>query len=226
MTTHLWLLHGQLLAVQERLSYWADPVNINNIDHIRAMEQSLMVSLGRIQEQKGNLGKQLISVDCSHQNGMHLPSGLECEHGALPVSLFHNNDCQFPQDMLPHRDIPCSIDTSLQDYNTYFSAGEHTDLHVQEDSLNEFSPNSCLRLEIGGPYPYPSYSQSFLSEMMKPDPENSLQESTIDYQINNFDASSQNWASTSGTCDVTLYDEQSYTQGLVQDMGHFFLTDI
>lgn len=33
-------------------SYWADPNKINNIDHIRAMEQSLKESLNRIQAHK------------------------------------------------------------------------------------------------------------------------------------------------------------------------------
>ncbi|RRT69442.1 hypothetical protein BHE74_00023132 [Ensete ventricosum] len=193
------------------------------------MEQSLKESLSHIQAHKENYGKQLISLECSgqFQNDMHLSSGLGCAQGASPLSWLHNNDGQqlmLPQDanLIPQRDVGCSTDTSLQNYPAYFSTGKQTDANeqVQEDSLHEFSPNACLRLQLGGQYPYQSYGQNLLSDRtFKPDAENSLQESTIDYQVNQFetprpgyDASFQNWASASGTCGVAIYDEQSYTQ--------------
>ncbi|URD88999.1 MADS-box transcription factor 68 [Musa troglodytarum] len=208
--------------IQEFLgpSYWADPDEISDIDHIRAMEQSLKKSLSRIQAHKENFGRQLISVDCCGQNDIHLHSGFNYEQGASPVSWLHNNDGQqlmLPQDsnLLSQRDIGCSADTPLQNCNAYFSTGEQTDANeqVQEGSLHEYSPNACLRLQLGGQYPYQSYCQNLVSERtFKPDAENSLQDSTIDYQVNHFDASFQNWASTSATCGVSMYDEQSYTQ--------------
>ncbi|URD72047.1 MADS-box transcription factor 68 [Musa troglodytarum] len=229
LTNHLRSLHGQILDVQKRLSYWTDPDKISNIDHIRAMEQSLKESLSRIQAHKENYGKQLISLECSgqFQNDMHFSSGLGCVRGASPLSWLHNNDGQqlmLPQDanLIPQRDVGCSTDTSLQNYPAYFSTGKQTDANdqVQEESLHEFSPSACLRLQLGGQYPYQSYGQNLLSDRtFKPDTENSLQESTIDYQVNQFetprpgyDANFQNWASTSGTCGVAIYDEQSYTQ--------------
>ncbi|CAL9065764.1 agamous-like MADS-box protein AGL65 isoform X1 [Musa acuminata AAA Group] len=222
LASYLGSLHGQLLDVQKRLSYWADPDEISDIDHIRAMEQSLKESLSRIQAHKENFGRQLISVDCcgQFQNDIHLHSGFNYGQGASPVSWLHNNDGQqlmLPQDsnLLSQRDIGCSADTPLQNCNAYFSTGEQTDANeqVQEGSLHEYSPNACLRLQLGGQYPYQSYCQNLVSERtFKPDAENSLQESTIDYQVNHFDASFQNWASTSATCGVSMYDEQSYTQ--------------
>ncbi|KAJ8510488.1 hypothetical protein OPV22_000922 [Ensete ventricosum] len=170
ITSHWSSLHAQLLDVQKRLSNWADPDKIDNMVHITTMEQSLMESLGRIQVHKENIGNQLISVDYSgqFQNDIHLSSGLGCEQGASPVSWLHSNDDQqlmLPQyaNLLPWRDIGCSMGTSLQNYQAYFST------------------------------------------------EKSLQESTIDYQVDHFDASFHNWASTSGTCGVAIYDEQSYT---------------
>nr|XP_029118786.1 agamous-like MADS-box protein AGL30 isoform X2 [Elaeis guineensis] len=238
LTNHLSSLQAQLSDVQKRLSYWTDPDKINNVDHIGAMEQSLQESLSRIQVHKENLGKQLMSLDCSgqFQDDIHLPLGLGSEHGPSPVAWLHNNDGQqmmLPEDphllpqrsagnLLPHRDIGCSTDTSIQSYSGYFNTGKQAEANdqLQEDSLHEFSQNACLRLQLGGQYPYQSYCQNLIGEnAFKPDTENSLPESTIDYQVDHFepprpgyDASFQNWASTSGTCDVAIYDDQSYSR--------------
>ncbi|XP_019703840.2 agamous-like MADS-box protein AGL30 isoform X3 [Elaeis guineensis] len=229
LTNHLSSLQAQLSDVQKRLSYWTDPDKINNVDHIGAMEQSLQESLSRIQVHKENLGKQLMSLDCSgqFQDDIHLPLGLGSEHGPSPVAWLHNNDGQqmmLPEDphLLPQRDIGCSTDTSIQSYSGYFNTGKQAEANdqLQEDSLHEFSQNACLRLQLGGQYPYQSYCQNLIGEnAFKPDTENSLPESTIDYQVDHFepprpgyDASFQNWASTSGTCDVAIYDDQSYSR--------------
>ncbi|WOL03281.1 agamous-like MADS-box protein AGL65 [Canna indica] len=228
LTNHLRSLDSQLLDVQKRLSYWADPDKINNIDHIRAMEQSLRESLNRIQAQKENFAKQLVPVECSgqFQNEMHLASGLGCSQGASQMSWLQSSDAQqliLPQDanLLQQRDVGCSSDPCFQNYPSYFSTGKQTEANDQlpEESMHDFSQNACLRLQLGGQYPYQSYGQNLLSDRtFKPDTENSLQ-STIEYQVNQFevprpgyDASFQNWASTSGNCGVAIYDERSYTQ--------------
>lgn len=124
--------------------------------------------------------------------------------------------------VLSCRVIGCSTDISIQSYSGYFNTGKQSEANKQlhEDSLHEFSQNECLRLQLGGQYPYQSYCQNLIGEnAFKPDTENSLPQSTIDYQVNHFepprpgyDASFQNWASTSGTCGVAIYDHQSYSQ--------------
>ncbi|CAL9132328.1 unnamed protein product, partial [Musa acuminata var. zebrina] len=136
ITNHWSSLHGQLLDVQKRLGNWVDPDKIDNINHITTMEQSLKESLGQIQVHKENFGKQLISVDyilslLLFQNDIHLSTGLGCEQGVSPVSWLHINDDQqlmLPQDanLLPWRDIGCSMGTSLKTYHAYFSTGEQT----------------------------------------------------------------------------------------------------
>ncbi|KAG6483628.1 hypothetical protein ZIOFF_060280 [Zingiber officinale] len=202
---------------------------INNLDHIRAMEQSLKESLNRIQVHKENCGKQLISVDYNGQfhKDMHLPMGLSYAQGASSVSWLHDNDGQplmISQDanLIPHRDVGCSSDTALQNYPAYFNADKQTkaDEQVTDESFHNFSPNTCLRLQLGAQFSYQTYGQNLLSErMFKPEMEHSLQESTIDYQVHHFetpgmgyDASFHDWASTSGNCGVAIYDERSYTQ--------------
>ncbi|XP_074571357.1 agamous-like MADS-box protein AGL65 isoform X2 [Curcuma longa] len=223
LTNHLRSLHGQLLEVRKRLSCWADPDKINNINHIRAMEQSLKESLNRIQVHKENFGKQLISVDYNgqFQNDMHLPMGLSYAQGDSSVSWLHDNDGQqlmISQDanLIPQRDVGCSSDTALQNYPAQTKANEQ----VTDGSFHNFSPNACLRLQLGAQFAYQTYGQNLSSErMIKPEIEHSLQESTIDYQVNHFetpgtgyDTSFQDWASTSGNCGVAIYDERSYTQ--------------
>ncbi|XP_072996285.1 agamous-like MADS-box protein AGL30 isoform X1 [Typha latifolia] len=229
LTNHLRSLQAQFSDVQKRLSYWSDPDSVDDIDHIRAMEQSLMESLRHIRVHKENFGKQLISLQCTNQfqNDIHLPMGLSSEHDPSSMSWLHSGECQqiiLPEDpnMLPQRDIGCSTDISLQRYPSYFSTCKQTDTNeqVQDNSLNEFNHNGCLRLQLGGQFPYQSYDQNPLNERtFQPDSENSIQKSSTDYLVNHFDpprpgydASFQNWASTSGTCGVAIYDDQSYSQ--------------
>ncbi|KAM0948490.1 putative transcription factor MADS-type1 family [Dioscorea sansibarensis] len=52
LTNHLRLLQAQVSEVQQRLSYWTDMEKIDNIDHIRAMEDSLKESLNRVRLHK------------------------------------------------------------------------------------------------------------------------------------------------------------------------------
>eukprot|EP00268_Persea_americana_P036380 TRINITY_DN3586_c0_g1_i10.p1 TRINITY_DN3586_c0_g1~~TRINITY_DN3586_c0_g1_i10.p1 ORF type:complete len:412 (-),score=71.57 TRINITY_DN3586_c0_g1_i10:714-1949(-) len=78
-------------------SYSSDPDKINDIDHIRAMEESLKESLSRIQSHKDDFGKQqLMPLECTSQfqNGIHLPLGMGGEQEAQPISWLHNSDRQ------------------------------------------------------------------------------------------------------------------------------------
>ncbi|RWR93119.1 agamous-like MADS-box protein AGL65 isoform X1 [Cinnamomum micranthum f. kanehirae] len=81
LSNHSKLLQSQLSEIHKRLSYWSDPDKINDIDHIRAMEESLKESLSRIRSHK-------------FQNGIHLPLGMEGEQEAQPMSWLHNSDSQ------------------------------------------------------------------------------------------------------------------------------------
>jgi len=120
------------------------------------------------------------------------------------------------------RDIECSTDTSLRGFPGYFSTGKQTGVNKQnqEEALNELNQNSRLRLELGGNYPYSSYALNLLSEKkFKSGAEVNMQEGPVDYQVNSFepprpdyDVNIQTWASTSGSCGVGMFDDQSYPQ--------------
>ncbi|XP_058096410.1 agamous-like MADS-box protein AGL30 isoform X6 [Magnolia sinica] len=224
------LLESQLSEIHKRLSYWTDPDEINNVDHIRVLEESLKESLSRIRTHKENFGKQqLMSLECSaqFQNGMHVPLVMGGEQQAQPLSWFHNNDGQHMMmsddpNLLPQRDIDCSTGTSDPNYLGYFSTGKQAtiDSSGQEGALNELSRNECLRLQLGGQYPYQPYSFNLQTEKkLKPEAELNIEGANLVYQVNGFkqprpayDASHYNWASTSGPCAVPLFDEHSYPQ--------------
>ncbi|TVU23708.1 hypothetical protein EJB05_26087 [Eragrostis curvula] len=174
-------------------NYWSDPEKIENIDHIRAMEQSLQESLNRIRMQKENFAKQhLIGLQCAaaqFQNDMQLPLGLTGDPNAS--SWFHNGGADVQQPMmlpddhslLHQRDIGCSTSTSLQSYPGYFSMSKQsTDTgggseHGQPSSVQQQPPDfgqaECLKSELymGAQFPYTPFDHtSLLNErMFRPD---------------------------------------------------------
>nr|DAD34908.1 TPA_asm: hypothetical protein HUJ06_005548 [Nelumbo nucifera] len=214
LTNHSRLLQTQLSETHKRLSYWTHPDKINNIEHLRAMEDSLKESLNQIR---------------AHKNGMHLPLGMSVEQPqAQPISWLPGNDSQHMMlaedpNLLPHRDLECSTDASIPSYSGFFSACKtEVDSSGQEsNALNELSRNACLRLQLGGQYPYPSYGFNLLDEKkLKTETKMSLHENPVDFQVNSgfeptrpgYDTSHQSWASTSGPCAIAVFDQQSYPQ--------------
>lgn len=87
------------------------------------------------------------------------------------------------------------MSTPLENYHAHFSTGEQTGANdqIQEEFLHEYSQNTCLRRQLGGQYPY--NSNLLCERTFKPEAEKSLQESSIDYQVNRFDASFHSWVS-------------------------------
>ncbi|ONK73840.1 uncharacterized protein A4U43_C03F120 [Asparagus officinalis] len=194
------------------------------------MEESLRESLDRIRMQKENLEKQhLMTLEraAQFQNGLNLPLGMTGEQQPSHMSWLQENDgrhllLQENASLLQQRDIECSTDATLQGFSGYFSTGKQTEVNKQsqEEALNELNQSSCLRLELGGNFPYPSYDLNLLSEKkFKPGAEVNLPEIPVDYQVNNFepprpvyDANAQAWASTSGSCGIVMFDDHSYPQ--------------
>ncbi|KAJ0976324.1 hypothetical protein J5N97_018289 [Dioscorea zingiberensis] len=124
LTSQLKLLQDQISEVQPRLSCWMEPEKVDDIDQIRAMEQSLKESIDRIRSQKENLAKhQYISLEptSQFQNELPMPYAMCSAQQNLPIMWLHNNHGQqlmLPEvpNSLPHRDIGCSTDTSLQSF--------------------------------------------------------------------------------------------------------------
>ncbi|KAL5722862.1 hypothetical protein ACHQM5_006329 [Ranunculus cassubicifolius] len=232
LTNQSRLLETQLSEMHKRLSCWTDPEKINNIDHLRAMEESLKESLNRIRIHKENFGKQqMMPLECTNQflNGMHLPLGMGGEQQqSQSLSWIPNNDTQHlmlaeDPNLLHQREMECSPDAPVSGYSGYFGTGKQTEINGSAQNggaLHELNRNACLRLQLSAQYPYQPYGLNFLlDKSMKPDSTKmNLQEQTnLDYQVAStfdpprhvgFDTTNHpTWATTNG-----IFDEHSFPQ--------------
>ncbi|KAJ7978440.1 Agamous-like MADS-box protein [Quillaja saponaria] len=202
------ILQTQLTEVHKRLSHWINPEKIDNVDHLRQMEDSLRKSIDRVCLHKESLGKhQILSLDCSNQlqEGMHLPLMMGGLQEAQPLSWLLNNDSQhlmlsnepkfLPYSNTPNRDPECSTDISLPGYSDYFGSGKQldvgnsgqvTNMGQGGNTLNELSGCSCLSLQLGEQFAYPPFSNPTLpnDEKLKPQMEMNFKANPIDYDAN------------------------------------------
>ncbi|XP_020533760.1 agamous-like MADS-box protein AGL30 isoform X2 [Jatropha curcas] len=229
------LLQNQLSEAHKRLSYWSNPDKINSIEHLGQLENSLRESLNQIRAHKEYLGKQqFMSLECNSQfqNGMQLPFRMGAEQQLPPMPWIPNNDNQqivLPDDpnLLPHRDVECSASSSFGSYSGYFGTGKSSELSnsSQENGvsgiLNELSGTASLRLQLAGQYPYLPYNLNLLNDTkFQPAAEMNLQESPVDFHVNGsyeapkpgYDTTPGSWASSSGPCAVTMFDEHLYSR--------------
>ncbi|CAK7326106.1 unnamed protein product, partial [Dovyalis caffra] len=240
LTSQSRLLQNQLSDVHKRLSYWTNPDKINSIEHLGQLENSLTESLNRIRSHKENLGKQhLMSLEChgQFQSGMHVPFRMGAEQQIPHLPWLPNNDSQhimLPEDpnLLPHRDAECTASTSFGSYSGYFGAGKNSELSSsgQESGMNgildELNGTAPLRLQLAGQYPYlpGSYNLNLLNDTkFQPAAEMNVQKSPGDFNASgSFEASKPGydsvhcgWASTPGSCAVTMFDDHLYSRQLV-----------
>ncbi|KAE8732945.1 hypothetical protein F3Y22_tig00001674pilonHSYRG00075 [Hibiscus syriacus] len=225
LTNQARLLQTRLSEIQRRLSCWTDIDKINNVDHLGQMEDSLKESINQIRAHKENLGKQqLLPLECTSQfqKEMHVPLRMGIEQQLQSLALMPNNDGRpiaLPEDpnLIPHRrveDVECSASSSFGSYSGYFSTPKSSELSSSGQD------NSILNdLQLGGQFPF-SYDLSILNDRKFPTAaEMNFQEATVDYHVNGvlagpragYDANQGSWASTSGPCAVTIFDEPLYT---------------
>ncbi|KAJ6982672.1 agamous-like MADS-box protein AGL30 isoform X4 [Populus alba x Populus x berolinensis] len=238
LTSQSRLLQNQLSDVHKRLSYWTNPDKINSIEHLGQLENSLRESLNQIRSHKENLGKQhLMSLEChtQFQNGMHVPFRMGAEQQLSPLLWMPNNDGQHimlpeEQNLLPHRDAECTASTSFGSYSGYFGAGKHSELSSsgQESGMNgildELNGTASLRLQLAGQYPYlpGPYNLNLLNDTkFQPAAEMNIQKCPGDFNASgsfeapkpDYDTGPHGWASNSGSCAVTMFDDHLYAQG-------------
>ncbi|XP_034906721.1 agamous-like MADS-box protein AGL30 isoform X1 [Populus alba] len=237
LTSQSRLLQNQLSDVHKRLSYWTNPDKINSIEHLGQLENSLRESLNQIRSHKENLGKQhLMSLEChtQFQNGMHVPFRMGAEQQLSPLLWIPNNDGQHimlpeEQNLLPHRDAECTASTSFGSYSGYFGAGKHSELSSsgQESGMNgildELNGTASLRLQLAGQYPYlpGPYNLNLLNDTkFQPAAEMNIQKCPGDFNASgsfeapkpDYDTGPHGWASNSGSCAVTMFDDHLYAQ--------------
>ncbi|PPD82653.1 hypothetical protein GOBAR_DD20413 [Gossypium barbadense] len=191
LTNQARLLQARLSEIHRRLSCWTDVDKINNVEHLGQMEDSLKDYLNQIRAHKENLGKQqLLPIECTSQfqNEMHVPFRMGIEQQLQSLAWMPNNDSRhmaLPEDpnLIPPRDVECSASSSFGSYSGYFGTPKSSELSSSGQE------NGIL---------------------------NDLQ---LDYHVNGvlagpragYDPNQGSWASTSGPCAVTMFDEPLYT---------------
>jgi hypothetical protein len=106
--------------------------------------------------------------------------------------------------------------------------------------LDEFNGTASLRLQMAGQYPYlpGSYNLNLLNDSkFQPAAEMKTQKSPEDFHVNGsfeapkpgYDSTPCGWASTPGSCAVTMFDDHLYSQvsfflvsGLNKQISNFF----
>ncbi|KAK4794515.1 hypothetical protein SAY86_012509 [Trapa natans] len=197
------LLQSQLAEVQKRLSYWSNLEKIDNIEHLRQMEDSLRDSISQLHQHKDNIGKhQLMSLEHANQydNGISLPFMIPGMQEAQPLPWFpfsENQQLMFHNDsnFLAHGAIVSSSDASLPGCSAYFSEGNkqaemgnigQVDNLVQESCvMNDLHGNSFLSLQDREQFQYPHYAGLSYpdNKRMKLEMEMNLQGHPVEYQV-------------------------------------------
>ncbi|KAK8323007.1 hypothetical protein V6Z11_A12G208600 [Gossypium hirsutum] len=208
MTNEVSMLQARLNEVNKRLSYWNNPDKIDNIEHLRQMEDSLRESIERIRIHKENYGKHhLLPLESTSQNAMPLPVMIGGVQEAQPVTWLPNNDNQQmllhnESNFLPNLDTECPTDGSLAGYSGFFVPGKQTDIgnSVQVDNtiqesnvLNELGNNAFLNSQLGGPGVYQVITDFEAPRTMS-------------------NGGHQAWITSSGPCGIAMFDGNSYHQ--------------
>ncbi|TQD78236.1 hypothetical protein C1H46_036181 [Malus baccata] len=236
------LLQTQLSEIKKRLSCWTSPDKINSVEQLGQMEDSLRESLNQIRTHKENLQKQqIMSLECTSQfqNGLHIPFSMNAEQQLQPLSWIPTNEnrhMDLPEDttLLPHRDMECSASSSFGSYSGYLGTGKNPEISTSEQEngiLNDLSRTAPLRLQLGGQFPYLPYNLNMMTDTkFQPPAEMSPQENPVEYHVNgSFEAprpefypTQHSWASTSGPCAVTMFDEHLFSQKYRCSVDCFF----
>ncbi|CAL5198391.1 unnamed protein product [Lathyrus oleraceus] len=239
LTHQVRVSQAQLAEIQQRLSYWSNLEKINNLEHLRQMEESLRESINRVCIQKENLGKrQLMSLECANQlpEGMTLPLMMTGLQESQPLSWLlsgDNHQLMLPSEpkFLPfsdngNRDAECSTDISLPGYSGYIGNGKLevgsspnvTNLGQGNGNLNELNGNPNPYLNVQHCEQQFAYPPSQDLEDPKHHQTMNSKSNTTDYQVNNnyelprslFETEHQFWNSTPGSCGIAMYNENGF----------------
>ncbi|KAL3011687.1 hypothetical protein AAZX31_07G212500 [Glycine max] len=227
------LLQTQISETHKRLSHWTEFDKISNVDQLGQMENSLRESLNQIRTRKENIKKQqqLMSLQCNNQfNEMNIPFRMSVEQQLQPLSWIANDDNHnivLPEDsnMFLHKDVEGSTSSSFGSHVSYLGSSIKNDMSnsAQENGvLSDMSNTAPMRLQLNGHFPYLPYNFNLPNNLkFQPTAEINPYENPVDYHVNGgfeaprsgYDSNNHHdWASTSGPCGVTMFDEQLYAQ--------------
>ncbi|KAL2344524.1 hypothetical protein Fmac_005809 [Flemingia macrophylla] len=209
------LLQTQISETHKRLSHWNEFDKISSVEQLGHMENSLRESLNQIRTRKFN--------------EMSIAFRISAEQHLQPLSWIANGDSQnivLPEDsnMFLHKDVEGSASSSFGSYASYLGSSIKTEMSnsAQENGvLSDMSSTAPMRLQLNGQFPYLPYNFNLLNNLkFQPTAEMNPHENPVDYHVNGsfeasrsgYDSNHHGWASTSGPCAVTMFDEQLYAQ--------------
>ncbi|RDX74387.1 Agamous-like MADS-box protein AGL30, partial [Mucuna pruriens] len=209
------LLQTEISETHKRLSHWTEFDKISSVEQLGQMENSLRESLNQIRTRKFN--------------EMNIPFRMSAEQHLQPLSWIANGDSQnivLPEEssMFLHKDVEGSASSSFGSYASYLGSSIKTEMSNsgQENGvLSEMSSAAPMRLQLNGQFPYLPYNFNLLNNLkFQPTAEINPHENPVDYHVNGsfeaprsgYDSNHHGWASTSGHCGVTMFDEQLYAQ--------------
>ncbi|KAL4362028.1 hypothetical protein GQ457_04G011030 [Hibiscus cannabinus] len=225
LTNQARLLQTRLSEVHMRLSCWINIDKINNVEQLGQMEGSLKESLNQIQAHKENFGKQQQQLLSERRNQVPYRMGIEQQLQSLAWMPNHDNrNMALSEDpnLIPHRDVEGSASSSFGSYSVYFGTGKSSELSssgTENGILNNLNGNGSLQLQLGGHCPF-SYNLNILNDnKFPPMEEMNFHETPADYHVSGvvqgpgtgYDTTPDSWASTSGTCGVTMFDEPLFS---------------
>ncbi|CAJ1939810.1 unnamed protein product [Sphenostylis stenocarpa] len=225
------LLQTQISETHKRLSQWTEFDKITNVEQLGQMENSIRESLNQIRNRKENIKKQqLVSLQCNNQfNEMNIPFRMSAEQHLQPLSWITNGDSPnivLPEDssMFLHKDVEGSASSSFGSYASYLGSSMKNEISnsAQENGvLSDMTSTAPMRLQLNGQFPYLPYNFNVMNNLKyQPTAEINPHENPVDFNVNGsleaprsgFDSNHHGWASTSGPCGVTMFDEQLYAQ--------------
>ncbi|XP_057479395.1 agamous-like MADS-box protein AGL65 isoform X1 [Actinidia eriantha] len=238
LSTQVTMMQAQFMDVHKRLSCWSNAHKIDNIEHLRQLEDSLRESLNRILMEKESFVKPpRMPLECTSQfpHRMHLPLMMGGVQESQSVSWLHSNENQHmllssQPSFLPQRDAECSTYPSFSNCSDYFSpsktAIENTrpvdNTGQDSGALNKLDAAACLRLQLNDQYPYQPYSSLDIPEAKKLNPESemNLQGHPLDYHVDSsvqlprpiFDNLNHTWVPTSEPFTISMFNDNPYSQ--------------
>lgn len=223
------MLQAQITEVHKKLSCWSSPEKVDNIDHLRHMEDSLRDSLNQIRIQKENFLKHpLMSLGCSNQfpSGMHVPMMM----GGVPqTQLSWSNDQRImwsgEPSYVPHRDGECSSGHGIVTYPGYIENPRQIENRHEVATLNELTSNESMRQQLNEPYSYlhpyggldlPDHVKKLNSANM----DINLEGNPLDYQLNSnfeltkptYEDTHHGWIPPPDPCNVPMFDGNTFSQ--------------
>nr|AIZ95383.1 MADS37 [Erycina pusilla] len=223
LSNRLQNLQSKLSDAHEKLSYWTNPENVNDVDQINRMEEGLRQAINRIQLQKKCLGIELMPPDCAgeFQNGMQSHMNMMANEQLIPnIQWSHigNNQTLIQSEMpsiFHQRSFASSTEMPIPSYQN-FSIDRNQAIYNnngRDESMNILSQNSHFQPQPETQFPYQNFRNLFGDKKFQ-----------TNEQFGNFNlpTNQMNFQSNGFNADIptTLYNAESHFAPMFKNHPH------